>query len=130
MAYAPTFLYPADAAALKSAGAPSTVTAGPVFDTLVSEAQSLIKDDLGARKGLTTLITDSMIEQAEAAFAALQHEGDLPDGMRDEVQRRAEALADAIGESLGFAIMASIINFHATKGPTGSPILTLSLIHI
>ena len=71
MAYAPTFIYPTDAAALKTVGAPTTVTAGPVFDTLVSEAQNLIKEDLGAREGLTTLITNSMIEQAEAAFASL-----------------------------------------------------------
>tara|TARA_R100000027_G_C2196634_1_gene78607 strand:- start:15 stop:494 length:480 start_codon:yes stop_codon:yes gene_type:complete len=124
MAYAPTFIYPTDAAALKTVGAPTTVTAGPVFDTLVSEAQNLIKEDLGAREGLTTLITNSMIEQAEAAFASLQHEGELPDGMRDEVQRRAEALASSISEAVGFAIMASIVNFHGTTGPTGSPILT------
>jgi hypothetical protein len=124
MAYIPTFKYSADAASIKAGGEPVTPTASPVFEALISETQSLIRDNKGERQGLTELITDSMIEQAEAAFTSLAHDGDLPDGMREATQRRAEALSEAISESLSFAIVASIINFHGTSNQSGAPILT------
>lgn len=122
----PTFIYSADAAALKATGAPATPTAQPVFAALVSDAASLIADDKGARVGLRTQMVQALTEQAESAFAALQHDGALPDGMRAEIDARARAMTDAIADAVGYAIVASIVNFVGTSGATGIPILTFA----
>lgn len=125
MPFIPTFLYPADAAAIKTAGEPITPMAQPMFATLAEEAKSLIVDDKGAHLGLKTLLTNAFIEQSEETFELVGHGAELPDGMREEIEARAEKMSNAISESIGFAIVASIINFHGTTGPDGiTPILT------
>jgi hypothetical protein len=122
----PTFVYPADAAALKTAGTPVTPTAQAPFNSLVNDAKNMIQSDLGARKGLESMLTEALVSSAQQAFGSLDHDGELPDGMRAEIERRASLMAESIAETVGFAVVATIVNFLGTSGASGLPLLTFS----